>query len=62
MADTATRTNMGGIALAIGGFLVVFGLLIYIFAFDPTGAYTEEGAPAPAAAPEADAAPPATGN
>ena len=62
MANTATRTNMGGIALAIGGFLVVFALLIYVFAFDPTGAYTEESAPAAAVAPESDAAPPATGN
>lgn len=62
MANTATRTRSGGLALAVGGAFVVFALLIYVFAFDPTGAYTEEGAPAPAAAPEADAAPPATGN
>ena len=62
MANTATSTNMGGIALAIGGFLVVFALLIYVFAFDPTGTLTEEDAPAAVVAPEAEAAPPATGN
>ena len=62
MANTATRTRTGGMALAIGGFLAVIALLIYYFAFDPTGTLTEEGAPAAPAAPEAAAAPPAAGN